>query len=177
MTTNINAWDRWLRALIACGLLATAWYARSVWPLAVGIILLWTAIAGWCPLRALLSRILHARSGSRASAPDPLAQGFAAVAQRAVAEVTSGRAALLDVRRDDEWVAGHAPMALHWELSKLEAGQLPDIPKDRPVFVHCAAGARAARAADILMKAGWEHAFNLGGLNDWKAAGGQVVTT
>jgi rhodanese-related sulfurtransferase len=132
-------------------------------------------------LRALFSRVFSTKAGASGSGAsrgtaNPLAQGFAPIARRAYAEVTAGNAALLDVRRDDEWASGHAPMALHLELAKLEAGQLPDIPKDRPVYVHCAAGARAGKAADILTQKGWEHVFNLGGLNDWKAAGGPVVT-
>jgi rhodanese-related sulfurtransferase len=127
-------------------------------------------------VRAFAFRTSAAKSNASHSSADPLARGFAPIARRAYADVTAGKAALLDVRRDDEWAVGHAPMALHLELAKLEAGQLPDIPKDRPVYVHCAAGARAGKAADILTQAGWKQVFNLGGLNDWKAAGGPVVT-
>jgi rhodanese-related sulfurtransferase len=99
---------------------------------------------------------------------------FAEAAAQAVIDVGAGEASLLDVRRDDEWAAGHAVGATHWELARLEAGEFPDIPKDRPVFVHCAAGVRAEKAKEILEQNGWEHVTNIGGLKDWEDAGGLV---
>jgi rhodanese-related sulfurtransferase len=95
-------------------------------------------------------------------------------AEQAVAEVRAGTAVLLDVRRDDEWVAGHAVGAIHHELAKLEEGEMPEAPKDMPVYVYCAAGARAEKAKEILESNDWTEVTNIGGLEDWEAAGGQV---
>ena len=97
---------------------------------------------------------------------------FAEVAKEAVGDK---EAVIVDVRRDDEWAAGHADRAVHWELAKLEAGQMPDIPKDKKIYTYCAAGKRAGQAADILKANGWTDVHNLGGLPDWKEAGGQVI--
>jgi rhodanese-related sulfurtransferase len=96
---------------------------------------------------------------------------FPEVAAEAVSDAA---AVLLDVRRDDEWAAGHAKGAVHWELAKLQAGMLPDLPKDAHLYVYCAAGGRAGQATTMLKEAGWNNAQNLGGLNNWRAAGGDV---
>ncbi|ROO86832.1 glyoxylase-like metal-dependent hydrolase (beta-lactamase superfamily II) [Actinocorallia herbida] len=55
---------------------------------------------------------------------------------------------VLDVRRDLEWTASHLPGALHIPLAEL-ADRLDELP-DGEVWVHCAAGYRAAIAASLL---------------------------
>jgi rhodanese-related sulfurtransferase len=93
-----------------------------------------------------------------------------------VVEVESRQAVLLDVRRDDEWQAGHAVGAIHWDLAKLESGQLPpNVPKDAKVYIYCRSGNRAGVAKDILTDNGYESVSNLGGLTDWQRMGGEVV--
>jgi rhodanese-related sulfurtransferase len=59
---------------------------------------------------------------------------------------------VLDVRRDDEWKAGHLPGATHLPLPDVldHAANLPD----RQLWVHCAAGYRASIAASLLHRAG-----------------------
>jgi rhodanese-related sulfurtransferase len=93
---------------------------------------------------------------------------------QAVAEVTSGAAVLMDVRNDSEWEDGHAEGAVHWPLPRLQAGDMPDIPSDAKVYVHCAAGRRAEEARTILTEHGWTDVTNLGGLQDWQNAGGAI---
>ena len=59
---------------------------------------------------------------------------------------------VLDVRRPDEWQAGHLPRAVHipfWEVER-RAGEVPA----GEVWVHCASGFRAAIGASILDRAG-----------------------
>jgi rhodanese-related sulfurtransferase len=98
-------------------------------------------------------------------------QPFSEVAARAVADTG---AVILDVRRDDEWAQGHADRAVHWDIAKLQAGELPDIPKDARVYTYCAAGGRAGQAKSILEQNGWTSVVNAGGLKDWQAAGGAI---
>jgi hydroxyacylglutathione hydrolase len=59
---------------------------------------------------------------------------------------------VLDVRRNDEWKAGHIPGAIHMPLPDVldHAHELPD----RQLWVHCAAGFRASIAASLLRRAG-----------------------
>ncbi|MBV9092908.1 MAG: MBL fold metallo-hydrolase [Streptosporangiaceae bacterium] len=76
---------------------------------------------------------------------------------------------ILDVRRPDEWQAGHLVPAVHipfWEL----ADRVAEVPPGE-VWVYCASGIRAAIGASILDSAGrevvhidddWERAARLG---------------
>ncbi|MGC8480243.1 MAG: MBL fold metallo-hydrolase [Acidimicrobiales bacterium] len=59
---------------------------------------------------------------------------------------------VLDVRRHDEWRAGHLRDAVHIPLHELNdrASELDDV----PVWVHCASGFRASVASSILDRAG-----------------------
>ncbi len=58
---------------------------------------------------------------------------------------------VLDVRRDLEWAAGHLDGAVHIPLHELP-GRLAEVPGDE-LWVHCAAGYRAAVAASLLQAA------------------------
>src|SRR5712691_160850 len=60
--------------------------------------------------------------------------------------------AVLDVRRQSEWETGHLAGAIHIPLHDL-TGRTAELP-DRPVWVHCRAGYRAAIAASLLRVAG-----------------------
>jgi hydroxyacylglutathione hydrolase len=76
---------------------------------------------------------------------------------------------VLDVRRPDEWQAGHLPGAVHvpfWELER----RIGEVPAGE-VWVHCATGFRAAIGASLLHRAGrrvvhidddWERVAQLG---------------
>ena len=99
---------------------------------------------------------------------------FEEMARRARAEVAAGSATIVDVRTDEEWQECHIPGALHWDIARLEAGEFPDIDKTRRVYVYCAAGGRAASAADFLRSNGWTDVTNMGGLRDWESIGGPV---
>jgi rhodanese-related sulfurtransferase len=45
---------------------------------------------------------------------------------------------------------------------------------DLPVAVYCAAGGRAAMAAQALERLGYQTVYNLGSFSAWQASGGQV---
>ena len=72
----------------------------------------------------------------------------------------------IDVRTDEEWNNGHLDGALHFELIKLERGQLPDLKKDTPIAIYCRRGIRAERARQILEKNGFTSVRNAGGFDD-----------
>ena len=60
---------------------------------------------------------------------------------------------VLDVRRDDERATGHLTGSRHIPLHHL-LDRLAEVPADRVIWVHCAAGYRASVAAAILQRAG-----------------------
>lgn len=66
----------------------------------------------------------------------------------------AGSPTVLDVRRPDEWEAGHLPGALHVPLEEVAAAR--DTLPRRPLWVHCATGYRASIAASLLAGAGHE---------------------
>ncbi len=71
--------------------------------------------------------------------------GLAAVAGR-------DEVVILDVRRPDEWAAGHLEAAVHipfWELED----RMAEVPEGE-VWVHCASGFRASISASLLDRAG-----------------------
>jgi len=83
------------------------------------------------------------------------------------------KAVLIDVCGPDEYAAGHAGGSKNVPLDELEA-RLPTVVKNKavPVVMVCASGGRAARAAVIARKLGYEKAQVLaGGLKSWKEAG------
>jgi rhodanese-related sulfurtransferase len=82
---------------------------------------------------------------------------------------------LIDVREDDEWVAGHAPGAVHVRLGELGA-RAGELPRDRDVYVICRSGARSAYAAQALAGAGWTAINVADGMTGWAVAGRPMVS-
>lgn len=80
-----------------------------------------------------------------------------------------GDTVVLDVRTANEYDAEHIPGARHIHVGKL-AARVEDLPKDRPIVVHCQMGGRAAVAEGILRDAGFDRVIDLAGSFDaWKA--------
>lgn len=79
--------------------------------------------------------------------------------------------AVLDVRGRAEWEAGHLPGVENIPVGYL-TDQLHEIPRDRPLVMHCQAGGRSAIAASLLRSRGFDNVFNLkGGYGAWEASG------
>lgn len=79
--------------------------------------------------------------------------------------VAEKKAVIVDVREQSEWNAGHLAEAKFVPLSKLSAEykspafieQLAkDLPKDKIIYCHCKAGARALGAADLFEELGYD---------------------
>jgi len=49
----------------------------------------------------------------------------------------------LDVREEEEWIAGHVKGALHIKMEDIFAGNYANIPQTAPVYVYCRSGRRA----------------------------------
>ena len=76
---------------------------------------------------------------------------------------------LLDVRRPDEFAAGHLPGAVNLDVTSPEFAQrVAALDKAQPTYVYCRSGARSATAAAQLTGAGFTTVANLlGGVMDW----------
>ena len=94
--------------------------------------------------------------------------------KQAIKEVEAGEAVLLDVRRDDEWSAGHSELATHFDSARLfNDGELPDIDKNKKIYTYCVSGGRAGRVKMALLNHGFSKVENIGGLTHWYSAGGK----
>lgn len=72
--------------------------------------------------------------------------------------VNAGKAVIVDVRSEKEWKQGHLAKAIWIPVQQIAFGQpdLSALPKDRPVYLHCAVGGRARFAARILKGKGFD---------------------
>jgi len=75
--------------------------------------------------------------------------------------VTEEKAILVDVREKEEWNDGHLRDARLLPLSALEKNVPKEdlarvLPKDKVIYLHCAAGGRCVKAAAILKKQGYD---------------------
>jgi glyoxylase-like metal-dependent hydrolase (beta-lactamase superfamily II)/rhodanese-related sulfurtransferase len=98
------------------------------------------------------------------------------IVPHALAEVLH-RVQVVDVREPEEYGhgLGHIDGARLVPLGQLEA-RLDELPRERPIVTVCRSGARSARAAAMLARAGFAQVASLrGGMLRWRAEGGAVV--
>ena len=83
-------------------------------------------------------------------------------------------AIILDVRRPDEYQAGHIPGAINIPNETIGREELPQLPdKDQTILVYCRSGNRSKQASEKLAVLGYTQVLEFGGILDWT---GQVVT-
>ena len=81
---------------------------------------------------------------------------------------------ILDVRRADEFAAGHIPGAINVANESIGTDEIPELPdKDQLIMVYCRSGRRSKEAAEKLVKLGYTNIVEFGGILDWK---GEIVT-
>ncbi len=77
-------------------------------------------------------------------------------------------ATIIDVREKDEWDSGHIENAIHFALSDLSEGKMPNLPKDQEIILYCKKGMRGKQAAQILKSSGYTNITNMcGGYDAW----------
>ena len=81
---------------------------------------------------------------------------------------------ILDVRRPDEFAAGHIPNAINVANETIGMAEIPELPdKDQLIMVYCRSGRRSKEASEKLVKLGYTNIVEFGGILDWK---GEIVT-
>jgi len=85
-------------------------------------------------------------------------------------------AALIDVREDNEYAAGHAAGARHMGRGIIERDIVQTYPdKSTELVLYCGGGFRSALAADMLQKMGYKNVWSMeGGWKAWKEAGAAI---
>ena len=81
---------------------------------------------------------------------------------------------ILDVRRPDEFAAGHIPNALNVANEIIGTAEIPELPdKDQLIMVYCRSGRRSKEASEKLVQLGYTNIVEFGGILDWT---GEIVT-
>jgi len=88
------------------------------------------------------------------------------MAVSSIKDMIKAGALIVDVRTPDEFADEAYPKAVNIPLSILPAKLDQLGPKDKPIVLYCASGARSAQAARFLQKAGFSNVVNAGGLDD-----------
>lgn len=98
-------------------------------------------------------------------------QGATHVSAADAVRLINKGALVIDVRKAQEFEAGHIVNARNVGLDRLQQGDdAIKKQKNKILLTVCADGATSGRAAGLLRKAGYENAFSLkGGLAGWKA--------
>lgn len=115
--------------------------------------------------------------GTATAAPPPSAQAMPQEAQGTYRKITAqeakammdkGDVTVVDVRRSDEYAAGHIPGSIlvpNEEIGDTQPEELPDL--DAVLLVHCRTGIRSRQASDKLIKLGYTNVYDFGGIADW----------
>ena len=81
---------------------------------------------------------------------------------------------IVDVRRQDEYDAGHIPGAIlipNESIGDSQPEELPD--KNQIILIYCRSGNRSKQAADKLFRMGYTNIYEFGGINTWP---GEIIT-
>lgn len=75
---------------------------------------------------------------------------------------------ILDVRRPDEFAAGHIPNAINVPNENINTSEIAELPnKNQLILVYCRSGRRSKEAAQKLVDIGYTNIVEFGGILDW----------
>ena len=75
---------------------------------------------------------------------------------------------IVDVRREDEFAAGHIPGAVCIPVETIGTARPAELPDpDQVILIYCRRGSRSRRAAQKLGEMGYTRVFSFGGIDSW----------
>ena len=81
---------------------------------------------------------------------------------------------IVDVRRQDEYDAGHIPGAILIPNESIDTERPEDLPDlDQVILIYCRSGNRSKQASQKLAKMGYKNIYEFGGINTWT---GEIVS-
>ena len=85
---------------------------------------------------------------------------------------------ILDVRTPQEFAEGHLANAINIDFQSGNFEQeIASLDKTKTYAVYCRSSNRSGQAVKVMAKAGFTSMYDMdGGIIDWQAAGGQIVT-
>ncbi|GAA5263277.1 rhodanese-like domain-containing protein [Methanocalculus sp. MC3] len=83
---------------------------------------------------------------------------------------------IIDLRRADEYAAGHIPGAVNIDISSSFAEEAGRLDRDGSYLIYCAAGGKSSSALRMMGDLGFTEVYNLGGgISAWQRAGGSIA--
>lgn len=79
-----------------------------------------------------------------------------------VRELVENNAFIVDVRENAEFANGHLKNSVNIPLSEIR-GRMDEIPKDKPVYLHCRSSQRSYNAVMALQNVGYDNIINISG--------------
>ena len=90
---------------------------------------------------------------------------------QAIQLLNKGKVSIVDVRKSDEFSAGHLRDSKNIPIDNLDK-RVSELDKTHPVLVVCQSGVRASRAAGEFRRAGFGEVYILdGGYTEWRSQG------
>jgi len=122
-------------------------------------------------IKRLLPFILSLMLLSACSAPSSSKDGYRQISMDEAVKMMRDEKdyIILDVRRPDEYAAGHIPGAINVpneDIGTAEIAELPD--KSQRILVYCRSGRRSKEASAKLVKLGYTNVVEFGGIQDYK---------
>lgn len=91
-----------------------------------------------------------------------LNEEYGQVAVSEVRPLVESGAVIVDVREEDEFEEGHLVNSINIPLSQFRE-RLHEIPKDKPVYLHCRSGQRSYNMTRALLQRGYKEVYNISG--------------
>lgn len=79
-----------------------------------------------------------------------------------VRKLVDSCAVIIDVRERHEFAKGHLKNAINIPLSEFR-NRLDEIPKDKPIYIHCRSGQRSYHVVVALQQLGYKNVYNVAG--------------
>lgn len=116
-----------------------------------------------------MSRVISRGMEALEQRPDLIRRTDRIAAPTLAEKLASAQSPLvLDVRTENEWQQKRIGESLNIPLNRL-AERSGELPRDRPIVVHCGTGYRSSIATSLLEDQGFDNTIDLvGGFNAWE---------
>ena len=88
------------------------------------------------------------------------------------AKQATGEGVVIDVRKPEEYAEGHLKGAANLDYAGgVFEQELAKLDKSKTYYLYCKSGNRSGKSAKLMKEAGFEHVYNVGGIEALKEAG------
>lgn len=115
-----------------------------------------------------------ASQGKNESTAQPVSSAPAKLTFATIQQDVANGGQLVDVRTVEEFTTSHIDGAVNVTLQDIEQGKMPEISKDKPLYVYCRSGNRSGQATVILKNAGYQNVVDLGAMTSVESLGGTI---